>query len=121
MAPKRRVPPSRVRYEQRNPTVSVRVSSEIYERLTILREKSGKSLGDILREAVDVQAPSTEGAYNRGYYRGRADAEKLYGVNYRCGICNEVLAIDHTTEKQAAAQYMREHGWGHSSCHEQTR
>ena len=65
MARKRRVPPSRARYEQRNPTVSIRVSREMYDRLKALKERSGKSFGDILREALGVQEPATKAAYTR--------------------------------------------------------
>ncbi len=54
MAPKRRVPPSRTRYEQQNHTVSIRVSKEMYDRLKALKEQGDKSLGDILREALGV-------------------------------------------------------------------
>ncbi len=121
MARKRRVPPSRVRYEQHNPTVSVRVSREMYDRLKALRERSGKSLGDILREALGVQEPATRAAYSRGHRKGYADAEKLYPVDYRCSVCNGRLTIDDDTSKGAAAKYMRENGWAHSSCHQQAR
>lgn len=119
MSRKRRVPPSRVRYEQQNPTVSIRVSRELYDRLRALREQSDRSLGDILREAMGVQEPATGAAYNRGYAEGCADAENLYRVGYRCCVCNGLLTIDDDTSKRAAAEYMREHGWGHSSCHEE--
>ena len=121
MARNRRVPPSRVRYEQHNPTVSVRVSKEMYDRLKALRERSGTSLGDILREALGVQEPATRAAYSRGHRKGCADTEKLYRVDYRCSVCNGRLTIDHDTAKGAAAEYMREHGWAHSSCLQQAR
>ena len=66
MAKKRHAPPSRLRYEESHPTVSVRVSRELYDDLGELRAKSGKSLGDILREAVGRQRPSTRAAYTKG-------------------------------------------------------
>jgi predicted DNA-binding protein len=49
---KRHQPPAKIRYNQTHPTVSIRVSQDLYDRLKELREKSGKSLGDILREAL---------------------------------------------------------------------
>ena len=119
MATKRRVPPSRSRYEERNPSVSIRVSREMYDRLKTLREQTDKSLGDILREALGVQEPATRAAYSRGYKKGCADAEKLYRVDYRCSVCNGRLTIKNDTSKQAAAKYMRAHGWSHRSCHQQ--
>lgn len=121
MSPKRHVPPSRIRYEQQHPTVSVRVSQPVYDRLKALRERSGKSLGDILREALGVQEPTTNVTFNRGYRKGHADAEKLYRVDYRCSVCDGPMTINEDTEKQRAAQYMREHGWGHGSCHQRQK
>ena len=59
MAPKRRVSPYRIRYERDNPTVSIRVSRETYDRLNAMREQNDISLGDILREGLGVQEPAT--------------------------------------------------------------
>ena len=118
MANKRRVPPSRLRYEERNPSVSIRVSREMYDRLKTLKEQTDKSLGDILREALGVQEPTTRAAYSRGYKIAYAYAEKLYRVDYPCSVCDGRLTIDHDTSKRAAVEYMREHGWSHNSCHQ---
>lgn len=40
MATKRHVPPSRSRYEKQNPTVSIRVPREMYDRLKTLKEQT---------------------------------------------------------------------------------
>ena len=119
MAPKRSVPPARSRYEQRNPTISIRVSTDIRDRLQQLRERSGKSLGDILREALDVQEPATAKAYRQGFVKGRAEGEKIFRVDYRCGVCNGRIPIVHDATKRAVATYMRENGWVHASCNRQ--
>lgn len=116
MDKKRHVPPSRLRYEQQHPTVSVRVSRELYERLQALKRDGGKSLGDILREAVGVQARSARAAYSRGYNTGYAEAEKRYRVDFPCHKCDGLMSIEHPGTKQAAAQYMHEHRWTHAAC-----
>ena len=46
---KRKVPPSRIKYENNHPTVSCRVSKEIYDRLTESKKLDGKSFADILK------------------------------------------------------------------------
>ena len=110
MAAKRRVSPYRIRYERDNPTVSARVSRETYRRLEALKEQSNKSLGDILREALEVQEPDTKAANIRGYRLGYAEAEHLYRVDYHCDVRNGRLTINEDDAKQAAAEYMQEKG-----------
>lgn len=112
MKKKPRKPPSKIRYDHSHPTVSIRVDRELYDQLKDLRERSGKSLGDILREALKQQAPSTKKAYQLGYYA----AKREFAVSYKCSVCGGNLAVKSAEEKDAVAQYMREHGWAHSEC-----
>ncbi len=49
----KQLPPSRVRYEAANPTVSVRISREFHEELEDLKEMSGLSMADILKAGLD--------------------------------------------------------------------
>lgn len=112
MARKKHSPPSRVKYDLSHPTVSVRVSRSLYKELNIIRRATGKSLGDIFREAVGKQLPSTKNAYLKGY----GDAKVRYAVDYQCSICGGKLTIGSDSEKNAVAAYMREQGWRHGSC-----
>ena len=113
---KKHYPPSRIKYTQEHPTISIRVNRELYDQLKELREQSGKSLGDVLREALKVQVPSVKESYSRGYNKGFKNAEKQYQVNYKCSICGGNLTIATDEEKKAVADYMREHGWAHGEC-----
>ena len=122
----RRKPPSRIRYEQEHPTVSARVDRTLYERLTRIREKEGKSFADVIREAVRVQERSTERAYQRGFSDGRAqgrrdgyqqgfaEAKKTYVVRYRCSICDGWLELSGEEGKAVARECLEDGGWGHS-------
>ena len=114
MTKRRSPPPSRERYDLLHPTVSARVTQQLYKELMDLRQGTGKSLGDILREALGKQAPSAKNAYRKGY----EDARLKYAVTYKCSKCggNRIMGSDN--EKTAAAAYMREHGWHHHSCPE---
>ncbi len=116
MTLRRHYPPSRLRYEQAHPTISLRVSRDLYDRLKALKERSGKSVAAVLREAVGVQASSAGNASNRGYRRGWTEAERRYRVDYRCSQCGGTLTITSDEEKQEAASYLREQGWAHDSC-----
>lgn len=105
-------PPSRERYNAKHPTVSIRVNEVVYYQLKKLREKSGKTLGDILREALKEQAPSVKDAYQNGFMAARILCE----VKYKCSRCGGTLVVNSDEEKRAIAGYMKEHHWGHSSC-----
>lgn len=58
MEKKKRNPPSKLRYDKAHPTVSVRVTQELYQKLDALRRKNGISLREILAGAVERNQPS---------------------------------------------------------------
>lgn len=45
-------------------------------------------------------------------------ADHLLEVTYPCALCGKAIELKAEKERQAIATYMREHGWGHSACHE---
>jgi predicted transcriptional regulator len=112
VAKRKHQPPAKIRYNQTHPTVSIRVSKDLYDLLKELREKSGKSLGDILREALGKQAPTAQKAFDRGY----AKARETFQVTYACSVCGKLMQVTSADEKQAIAGYMRENGWHHVNC-----
>lgn len=120
MKKKAHKPPSKIRYDQSHPTVSVRVTRELYDQLKELRERGDKSLGDILKQAVKQQKPSTTRAYNQGYNygykQGYDEAKSQFAVGYKCSACGGNLTVTSYEEKKAIAQYMRGHGWRHGEC-----
>jgi hypothetical protein len=104
--------PSRIKYEKSHPTISVRVSRELYDGLKNLMKITGKSMGDVLREALDKQMPSAKKAYQSGYDAGK----DLFAVSYHCYLCGEQMTVWSKEQKEAAAQYMKSHGWSHTEC-----
>jgi hypothetical protein len=88
------------------------VDQGLKEKLDEIKEVSGKSVGDILREAVGTQAASAKSAYEKGY----AEAKKEFGVTYKCAVCGGTIWIISPEEKKDAGQCMREHGWAHGEC-----
>ncbi len=112
MVKKKQPPPAKIKYDKSHPIISIRVSEDLKKQLDEIREMSGKSVGDILREAVGVQSKSIKNAWNRGY----GSAKGNYGVRYKCSVCGGNILIESANAKQAAAKYMREHGWKHDKC-----
>ncbi len=118
MPRKKQVPPSRKRYDQQHPTVSARVPLQIYDQLQELKRLSGKSLADVLKEALGRQKPSTETAYNRGLAIGREEASQRFRVDYHCAVCGNLITVESSQEKEAIASYMLDRGWGHRACYQ---
>lgn len=109
----KRVAPSRERYEESHPVVSVRISQEMREELEDVTAVSGMSIADILRVGLDKAKPAIEEAFNEGY----DDAESYNRITYRCSECGEPhLSITTEKEKEAAAEYMYDHGWHDPRC-----
>ena len=93
------------------------MSQEVHDQLVELVAKSQKSLGDIVRENLKVQARFTKTAYETGYKKGFQAARSYYQVTYRCNVCGQEVVISSEAAKEAAARFMNEAGWGHAACH----
>jgi predicted CopG family antitoxin len=120
---RRRNPPSRKRYEQSNPTISCRVSRQVYDRLQEIKKAEGKSMADILKVGLGLfevkrrdEKTIRQEAYDEGWEKGINDAEALYAVTYRCSNCRKEMVVHTKEEKKAIREYMHEHGWCHGDC-----
>jgi hypothetical protein len=120
--------PSRIKYEQNHPTVSFRVSKELYERLQAAKEAEVKSIPDVLKVGVGLlevmirkEKEIQVQAYDEGWENGIAEAKELYSVSYPCSVCGKAIVVTSEAEKKAIRGYMHDHGWGHTKCHELRR
>lgn len=111
-----RVPPSRVRYEKSHPALSIRVNQEVRQQIKDYQAKTGKSVADILKEAVGVQNGNYELAELNGHEEGFQDAKEKYCVTFPCSVCGEEIEIASDKMRQAVRGYMIKHCWGHSAC-----
>ena len=120
-------PPSRIKYEAEHPTISCRVSREIYEQLINIKATEGKSFSDILKVGlsilevkIDKESHVFQRAYANGYEDRHRDGEAKYKVAYCCFGCGSLIDVDTEEEKEAAADYMMQNKWGHSFCLKRT-
>ncbi len=67
----KRKAPSRAKYEQNHPTVSCRVSKDIYDKLTQAKQADGKSFADILKLGLGIIQDIKPGEREKGYLRRR--------------------------------------------------
>ncbi len=110
---RKRVPPARERYEEDHPVVSVRISKEMREELRLVNDVSGMSIADVLRVGHGKAKPAVDEAFNEGYDY----AQREFEVTYRCSQCGERhLSITSEKAREAAAEYMYQHGWHDPKC-----
>jgi len=68
--------PSRIKYEKNNPTVSFRVTKELKDVLEDIKESTGKSYAEIVKEVLTNAKELWEKALEDGYSIGYEDAER---------------------------------------------
>ena len=81
MSNRKHIPPSRKRYEQENPTISVRLGREFKEMLDEVRGETSYSL--FIKELLQQQKGKIKRAYNAGYKK----AEDEWKVWFHCTEC----------------------------------
>ena len=112
MVRKKHQPPAKKRYDDNHPIISVRVDLSLKQQLDEIKNMSGKSVGDILREALGLQAPSAKESFDNGI----EVAEDMYKIIYKCSVCGGNEEVFGKIEKKAAAKLLTQAGWGHSTC-----
>ncbi len=112
MAKKKKIPPAKIKYDKANPVISIRVNLELKSALEEIRQKSGKSVGDILREALQVQAPSVKKSYSEGFNA----AKEKYAVYVKCRLCGGDLLLEYDSDKKTAAKMLHDAGLVHTEC-----
>ena len=108
-------PPSRVRYEKSHPVISFRVSQEEHDQFKNLLAKKGQSQREFFKEAIGIQEPKYEKAYNNGF----EEAKQKFRIWYYCNVCGEKIWIKPNGDNhKAMIEYMKKEGWRHRECHE---
>ncbi|MFQ5924758.1 MAG: hypothetical protein ACE5IE_02015 [Dehalococcoidia bacterium] len=124
MAKASRKPPARIRYEQSHPTVSCRLSRDIYDLLKQrLEDLGGISFADFVKDALgllQLKMPDIEEIKDTAWDEGYNQAVEDYQIWYFCAVCRERIDMSpNDDDHKAMISYMKEHGWGHASCHRQ--
>lgn len=109
----RHVPPSRIRYEQKNPKVSVRLTESVREVLDEARESSGASYADLIKRGLTAAADE-ETAYQRGWDDAK---EGVWGVGvcYRCGK-SLYWNLAREGDRRMLAKAIQPMGYTHKGC-----
>ena len=134
-------PPSRIRYEQNNPVLSVRMPKDFHEALKKHQQETGRSVRTILALALNkitanysqvktkaIREGYTKGfsygqkigydaGYTKGLNEGYTQGRKNFEITYPCIDCNESMSITPNSEcHKWIVQQMRLRGWIHTEC-----
>ena len=115
--------PSRTKYEESHPTVSFRVSRELYDRLQAVKKAEGKSITDVLKVGVGLlevkvrsEAEIRGKAFREGHRKGYELAESNYKCTFPCSGCGKTISVEGEAIKEAIKEYLVRNGWGHADC-----
>ena len=117
-------PPSRIRYEKSHPTMSCRLDKDTHDLLQQrLEDLGGVSFADFVKDSLgllQLKMPDVEEIKETAWSEGYDEAEKEYQIWYYCAVCGKRIDIaPNGNDHKAMIGYMKEHGWGHPSCHRQ--
>lgn len=141
MKQRKHQPPSRARYQSTHPTIAIHTDVETRNTLFALRERTGLSLGQLVKQSLGVLEKDLDGLLERGRQRGydagkkagwtegreagyadgrtagRSQAIKAHRISFTCSRCGNAVNIPAGSEAAAAAsEALAERGWVHSEC-----
>ena len=116
MVKARHKPPSRIRYEQTHPVVSIRVDQDTASTLKEISIMTGKSLGELIKENLKIQKIK-EDEIEKREQKAYDQAVEEYKVWYYCAHCGKKITITPNGKShKAIIEYLDERGWRHKNC-----
>jgi hypothetical protein len=113
---KKRVPPSRIKYEKSHPVMSIRVNEAEKKEIMSISSLSGKSAAQIIKEALFTMRQETETAYKKGLEDG------IGRFKIPCSICGKPMSIDTKKNEEAKLMVLKAlNAWVHGNCHKEKR
>jgi hypothetical protein len=116
----KRQPPSRRRYVAAHPTIGVHCDRETYDALIALRERSGLSFGELVRQALGAVEMDVASVEEVGRARGYRQAKARYCLTAPCSRCGQPIEIRAGSE-MADAAVRAVSDWEHTQCPEPRR
>jgi len=117
-------PPAQVRYEQSHPTLSCRLDKDTHDLLKQrLEDLGGVSFADFVKDSLgllQLKMPDVEEIKETAWGDGFAQAVEDCEIWYFCAVCRKRIDMSPNSDShKAMIGCMKEHGWGHASCHKQ--
>ena len=114
--------PSQIRYDEKHPTISFRVTTEEYEMIKEMAEQEGETIGVLVREALNKDVKNKTSRYRAGHTTGHnagyRKAKIEHEIWHYCAICGKrITMLPNDNDHKSMIEMMKEKGWGHASCH----
>src|SRR5688572_15740698 len=110
------VPPSRKRYEARNPNISLRIPVDLKRKMDALRRDQGITGADLVKKALDAEAPLLEKTRAAAYKQGFDAAIERYATVYRCVGCKKQMYMEGKAMFPRVAAWLEGEEYGHPAC-----
>lgn len=110
-------PPSRLRYEEKNPVIAIRVRRDLHNQMVAIRKQTGQSWADLLEVALKLQKPvltprpPNKNELDAAWRRGWEEAKREYVVVYQCKRCGGTIELVNPKAKLEVALML----WGKGS------
>ncbi len=107
--------PSRIKYEQNNPTVSARLPVEVRKQLLANLKILGMSVADafkVLAGDLEIKAKPIAEARKAGF----EEAKNRYMVTCPCARCGKPIVITSPETKKVVSRFLTGRGWHHKEC-----
>ncbi len=109
--------PSQIRYDQKHPSVGVRLPRKEYDQVCRTAERLGKSVSEVIRDALLRRVSGEHRSWDMGHARGYEDAKRDYRVWFRCSRCGREITVRPCSEgHKTLIELMREARMAHVEC-----
>lgn len=115
--------PSRIKYEQNHPTISVRLPKDKREKLLAMLKTMDVTLPQLILNFIgehEIKIQPIEiikgTSFRAGLGKGYQQAVKNCAIKYPCSKCGKEIVVSTEEEKKAIRGFMTESGWRHGDC-----
>jgi len=105
-----------VRYESKHRNVVARLPLPLFQRFEAQMKATGKSMGQLVREALDPALRDRRADYTKGWNDGSRKAADRYGVSTPCLECGGPLFVVAAEDKQLVSDLLARYRWAHKQC-----
>jgi hypothetical protein len=120
MSESRKVPPSKIKYLQKNPVVSFHLPIELRDKIRGMAVKDGVTVATYVKRflsSLAVRDDDRERARQEGYEAGFKAARKRFEICYQCSVCGgSITVLPGSPRHISIIRNTRIEGWGHGEC-----